>query len=108
MVQGTPDTLSAKGTLVLRPAGAIDVRRVEELHEEWQGLLGQGYLDWVVDLQDTSMLDSSGLGLLVRQFMTLKSRGGALRVVTDNERFLDLFRITRLDKLIKVETKRPS
>ena len=54
-------------------------------------------LDVIVDLSETTFIDSSSLGVLIGAHRRLKLRGGSLVVVCDNEAIVKTFRITGLD-----------
>lgn len=103
-----PTSYAAAAAFVLRPQGEIAARSVERLQADWQNHLDHGHLHWIVDLNEASMIDSSGLGLFVQYYTALKSRGGSLTVVTTNPRFVDLFRITRLDQRIALRATVPN
>jgi anti-sigma B factor antagonist len=46
-----------------------------------QGLLNKGQTNIVLNLTELDYLDSSGIGELVRNYMSVVNRGGALKVV---------------------------
>ena len=53
----------------------------------------------VVDLTETTFIDSSSLGVLIGAHRRLKARGGRLMVACDDEAILKTFRITGLDSV---------
>ena len=56
----------------------------------------------VVDLTETTFIDSSSLGVLIGAHRRLKARGGRLLVACDNEAIVKTFRITGLDGVFTV------
>lgn len=54
---------------------------VDRLRDTLDDLLGSGSNRWVFDLSDVAMIDSSGLGLLVRYLTNAKQQGGALKLL---------------------------
>jgi anti-sigma B factor antagonist len=54
---------------------------VDRLRETLENLLVGGSNQWVLDISDVAMIDSSGIGLLVRYLTTAKQQGGALKLL---------------------------
>lgn len=54
---------------------------VDELRSAMETAAGRGAQHVVLDLSTVSMVDSSGIGLLVRQLTSLKQRGGSIKIV---------------------------
>lgn len=59
-------------------------------------LAAQGLTRIVVDLQGVTLLDSGGIGVLVSKLLTLRRRGGDLRLARLNARTERVLSITRL------------
>jgi anti-sigma B factor antagonist len=55
----------------------------------------------VLDLSDVSYVDSSGIGSLVKLWVSTKRGNCQLRVVNLNERIKDLLRISNLSKILE-------
>ena len=56
----------------------------------------------VIDMAHVSMIDSSGIGILISAQNTLKPEGGALEVINVSEDIIRMFKIMRLDKHFSV------
>lgn len=54
---------------------------VDRLRATLDDLLAGGSNRWVLDVADVPMIDSSGMGLLVRYLTTAKQQGGALKLL---------------------------
>ena len=54
---------------------------VDRLRETLEDMLVDGSNRWLLDLADVAMIDSSGIGLLVRYLTTAKQQGGALKLL---------------------------
>ncbi|HKN25131.1 MAG TPA: STAS domain-containing protein [Candidatus Acidoferrum sp.] len=61
-----------------------------------QGLLKQGQTNIVLNLTGLEYLDSSGIGELVRNYMTVVKRGGAMKVVGLAPKVEEILRVTQL------------
>jgi len=59
-------------------------------------LVDEGVTKIVVDLHDVTLLDSGGIGVLVAKFLTLRKRGGDLRLARLTNRTHRVLSITRL------------
>ena len=56
----------------------------------------------VVDLDGVTVLDDTGLGILLGTAGRARERGGDLVIVSSNERLLARFELTRLDRALEV------
>jgi anti-anti-sigma factor len=54
---------------------------VDKLRASMDDLLNGGATHFVMDLSDVAMIDSSGIGLVVRYMSTAKQKGGALKLL---------------------------
>ena len=58
---------------------------VDRLRNTLEDLLVVGSNRWVLDVSDVGMIDSSGIGLLVRYLTTAKQQGGALKLLNPSK-----------------------
>jgi anti-sigma B factor antagonist len=72
-----------------------------ELRETLTGLVESGTPRIVVDLAETTFLDSSALGALVAGLKTARQAGGDLRIARPTESVLTVFRLTNMDKVLR-------
>jgi anti-sigma B factor antagonist len=84
-------------THVIAVTGEIDLFTAPEFKQRMAALIDAGRSRLVVDLSETTFIDSSSLGVLIGAHRRLKLRGGALMVVSDNEAITKTFKITGLD-----------
>ena len=70
---------------------------VPEVKAELKKVVDQGHTV-AVDLQDVSMVDSTGIGLLMAAHNSLQKSDHALEVLNASEEVQKLFRTMRLDK----------
>lgn len=86
---GDVTVLDIKGRLVL---GDGDDRFVNAVNE----LAYSGRVNIVLNLDETTYIDSAGLGVLVSKYVTLRNRGGTLKVCNAHRRSFEVLTITRL------------
>jgi anti-sigma B factor antagonist len=84
-------------THVLAVTGEIDLFTAPEFKQRMSALIDAGRSRVVVDLTETTFIDSSSLGVLIGAHRRLKLRGGALLVVCSSEAIAKTFKITGLD-----------
>jgi anti-sigma B factor antagonist len=84
-------------TQVVAVTGEIDLFTAPEFKQRVSAPIDAGRSNVIVDLTDTTFIDSSSLGVLIGAHRRLKLRGGSLVVVCDNEAIVKTFRITGLD-----------
>jgi anti-sigma B factor antagonist len=84
-------------THVVSVTGEIDLFTAPEFKQRMSAPIDAGRSRLVVDLSETTFIDSSSLGVLIGAHRRLKLRGGALLVVCENEAIAKTFKITGLD-----------
>ena len=84
-------------THIVSVAGEIDLFTAPEFKQRVSAPIDEGRTHVVVDLTETTFIDSSSLGVLIGAHRRLKLRGGALLVVCDSEAIAKTFKITGLD-----------
>ena len=66
-------------------------------------LMGKGNKKILLNLADVNYIDSSGIGVLVSGFTTVRSKGGELKLVNITKRIRDLLQITKLYSLFDIK-----
>ena len=72
------------------------------LRNHVDGLVGQGRVNVVLDMTDVTRMDSAGIGMLVGKYMTVKNRGGMLRLLHLTDRTSRLLHVTRLETVFEI------
>jgi anti-sigma B factor antagonist len=84
-------------THIVAVAGEIDLFTAPEFKQRMSELIDAGRSRLVVDLSETTFIDSSSLGVLIGAHRRLRARGGRLLVACDHAPILKTFRVTGLD-----------
>jgi anti-sigma B factor antagonist len=71
------------------------------MREAIQGLLQQGRTNILLNLSGLQYLDSSGVGELVRNYMTVVKRGGVMKVVGLGPKVEEILKITQLHQVFQ-------
>ena len=109
---GTPGVMPAAFAVDEHPAGGdrhvlavrgeVDLYTACELKEVFAAAIDAGRVRIIVDLAQTTFLDTSALSVLLSAFKRLRSRGGELVLVGLNEKIAKVFDITGLDKTFTI------
>jgi anti-anti-sigma factor len=92
-------------TTVVRPEGDVVASSMAELRPAMRELVRSGSRSVVVDLQQTTIVDSTGLGLLLSAYNSLRQVEGKFAVVNASEELLDLFHSLRIHQHFQVSGK---
>jgi len=87
---------------VLDVRGEIDLFTAPELKQVLAEAIEAGRIRIVVDLTATTFLDSTALGVLIGAVKRLRSRGGAMAIVSVDENIAKTFEITGLDQIFTI------
>jgi anti-sigma B factor antagonist len=87
---------------VVAVSGEVDLFTAPEFKQRVTAPIGAGIDRVVVDLTQTTFIDSSSLGVLIGAHRRLQQRGGRLVIACDNEAILKTFRITGLDGVFTI------
>lgn len=75
---------------------------VDDLRQVLDDLLANGQTNLLLDLAEVSMLDSSGIGLLVRILTAAKNAGGAIKLLNPSKFSLQTLRLVGILPLFEV------
>ncbi len=76
---------------------------VEILHREIDRLLDDGVINITFDLTNVDIVDSTGIGFIIRVQNSLKQKNGGLKLCGVNSDILKMMKIMRLDRHFSIE-----
>ena len=91
---------------VVAVRGEIDLFTAPELKSALAEAIESGHTRIVVDLTDTTFLDSTALGVLIGAIKRLRSHEGRLTIVNVDESIGKTFEITGLDQIFPISGTR--
>jgi anti-sigma B factor antagonist len=91
---------------VVAVRGEIDLFTAPELKATLTDAIEDGRLRIVVDLSDTTFLDSTALGVLIGAVKRLRSRDGRMTIVNTDQNIAKTFEITGLDQIFTIRGTR--
>jgi len=87
--------IKLRGKLSLGPA-------LDRTNETIKDLLDAGESRFLLDLAEVPMIDSSGIGVLVRHLTAAKQRGGSLKLLNPSQFALQTLKLVRVLNLFEV------
>ncbi|HDL18156.1 MAG TPA: anti-sigma factor antagonist, partial [Bacteroidetes bacterium] len=72
-----------------------------ELRKLFSDLVKQGQFRWVMNLENTEYIDSSGLGAFVSQIAACRANRGDIHIAAPSEFVSSLLEVTHLKKVLK-------
>jgi anti-sigma B factor antagonist len=94
------------GAAVIALTGEVDLHTCPEFKEELLRVIADGATVVVVDLTDTTFIDSTALGVLIRGVERLRAEGGRLAVVCVDPSMTKIFEVTGLDRVFSIHRSR--
>ncbi len=65
-------------------------------HSEIKTLISEGFVDVVLNMAKVNWINSTGLGVLVSGYHTLKKNGGQMKICTVSDRIDNILNVTQL------------
>lgn len=87
---------------VVAVRGDLDLFTAAELKKVFAQAIGDGRIRIIVDLAETTFLDSSALAVLMVALKRLRSRHGTLAIANLNENLTTIFKITGMDQTFTI------
>jgi anti-anti-sigma factor len=87
---------------VLALDGDLDLDTGPGVYLQFQRELLQGHTHFVIDMNGVDVVDSSGLGVLVRCYRDARSRGGEVALQKVREPVERILEFTRLDSIFRI------
>lgn len=92
-----------RGRTVIAPRGELDLSSHQRFRQAIGEVLGAGRVDVVVDLANTTFMDSTSLGTLIGARRRTHAGGGSFTILCHDQRLIRLFQVTSLDKVFTIE-----
>jgi anti-sigma B factor antagonist len=93
---------TGNGVAVIALSGELDLYTCPEFKEELLRVIGDGTTLVVVDLTQTTFIDSTALGVLIRGVERLKTDDGRLVVACADPNIVKVFEVTGLNRVFSV------
>lgn len=91
---GNATVIAIEGNLMGGPdASTLNDKLVELIDEKKKHV--------IVDISGVSVINSSGLGMLIKGASTMKNAGGGLKIANASAKILELIKITKLEGVLQ-------
>jgi anti-anti-sigma factor len=100
------DKTMSSDVKVVKPTGILDGTRATQFRQEISEIVQGGTKTVLIDFQDITFMDSSGLGALVLGLKTVRAAESKLVVCSINEQIRILFELTSMDKVFDIYPSR--
>ena len=99
-----PSTSRRQGNiLILDVAGRLALGQgLDDFRSKWTDALATGARDVIVNLAQVPMVDSSGIGSLIRCHSAVSAAGGKMKLVGVGAVVKQSMKITRLDRIFEI------
>lgn len=84
---------------ILLKEESVGLSNLNEVKSQIQNLLSEGENCFAIDLTEVNSINSSGLGILISCYKMIKDDDGDFRLINANDKLLNIFKITKLDKV---------
>jgi anti-sigma B factor antagonist len=95
------DKQERDGVAVLSCSGRLNMVTAPGLRDAVRTSVAEGFTRVVVNLTETSFVDSSGLGALVAGLKDTRQAGGDLRIAGPSKQVLTVLTLTNLNKVLR-------
>jgi anti-sigma B factor antagonist len=92
----------SEGQYVISLSGEVDLYTAPEFKQQLLEVIEQGGRDVIVDLSNTTFIDSTTLGVLVGGVKRLRTNEGQLSLVCSDRNITKIFEITGLDRVFAI------
>jgi anti-anti-sigma factor len=89
------------GATVVCPIGRLDLLSAADVKRRLAEEVAAGRRRLVVDLGETTFIDSSGLGALIGGLKAARQAGGDLRIARPNDQARVVLQLTTLDRVLR-------
>jgi anti-sigma B factor antagonist len=79
----------------------LSIENVHELRDRIESLAARGRRSLLLDCSRITFVDSQGIGGLVRDWVSFKKHGGALKLLNPSDRLREVLQIMGLHKVIE-------
>ena len=87
---------------IISLSGEVDLYAAPEFRQRLLQLIGDGARQVIVDLSETTFIDSTALGVLVEGVKRLRPNGGQLSLVCSDRNITRTFEVTGLDRVFTI------
>ncbi len=96
------EILKEGGAVTIKPGCDIVASVVDELKTDLKGIIEGGLAKLIIDLSDTKMIDSMGIGILIATYNSLKKKNVPMELVRVSPEIASLLKNMRLNQYFSI------
>lgn len=96
------DSEIAQDTVIMRLSGELDVHTAEIFKASADEFLDKGYSNVILNLEEVSFIDSSGLGAILGRYKRISSNDGRMVIVKPKPHVRQVLELSGLRKIIPI------
>jgi anti-sigma B factor antagonist len=96
------EKLDGGADYIVSLGGEVDLYTAPELKQELHRLVSQGATRLVIDMSETTFIDSTTLGVLLSVVKRVRPEGGTVVLVCPDRNVRRIFEITLLDRVFAI------
>lgn len=85
----------------LQPSGILDGNNANDLRNQVMDLIRNGTSVVLIDFQDVTFMNSSGIGALVATLKAVRDAGSQLFICSLSDQVKIIFSLTKMDRIFK-------
>lgn len=102
MLELQVERIQNETTCIIRISGEIDFHTVPQLNALFNQELKTGVKDFLINLNQITMIDSTGLGTLIGMLKKTRGYSGEFKIVCNNPQIAKIFKMTGLIKIFSI------
>lgn len=91
-----------RGVDIVEIGGRLTLIEVPEAREKLKGVAQNGSGKMIIDLSETTFMDSGGLSVLISAFKAVQARNGRLVLAAPSPSIQSLIELTRLQQIFEI------
>ncbi len=91
-----------EGINIVRLKGSLTVATAQDFFSQMVSFLEEGETNFLLQMSSVDFIDSTGLGTIVRLGKRVKEASGHLRLSDPQPKILEMFELTRLEKILPI------
>lgn len=96
------NTRDVEGVKILDITGEIDLYNAPEIKDSIQSEMENNNKKIIINLENVSYIDSSGIGALISSLSNLKKVGGGLKIINVYDSVKKVFELTKLTSFFEI------
>lgn len=88
---------------VIKLDSRVDAVNAPNLKTKFEAMIAEGTVQFVLDLQNVSFMDSAGLAALVTLLKCARAAGGDVKLIAPNDdKAMRILRLTKFDRVFEI------